>query len=83
RMPCQLPERIDAKALATLEKEVAGKPFPSLLEQLQRGFEPRKAIDCFFLGLAGVKGEEAERFLKLLYGTLAKELLRLKSVMGK
>lgn len=69
--------------LQELEKEVARMEFPSLLEQFQTGFEGRKMIDRFFLDYAGMAQEEQERFLKLLYETMAKELLRLKGVMGK
>lgn len=83
-MPYPLQEKVDAKKLEALEKELAGAEFPSLLEQFQQGlgFEPRRKLDMFFLELAGVEKEEAEKFLKLLYETMAKELLRLKGVMG-
>ncbi|MFH1199548.1 MAG: N-6 DNA methylase [Candidatus Micrarchaeota archaeon] len=81
-MPYPLQEKIDEKKLETLEKELSRAEFPSLLEQFQRGFEPRRKLDLFFLELAGVEKEEAEKFLKLLYVTMAKELLRLKGVMG-
>ncbi|MBI5176578.1 hypothetical protein HY995_00660 [Candidatus Micrarchaeota archaeon] len=81
-MPYPKLEAIGAKELDALEKELSSVEFPSLLEQFQTKFAPRRKLDLFFLDLAGVERAEAEKFLDLLYDTLAKELLRLKGVMG-
>ncbi|MBI3588707.1 hypothetical protein HY095_05915 [Candidatus Micrarchaeota archaeon] len=81
-MPYPKLEAIGAKGLDALEKELSSVEFPSLLEQFQTKFAPRRKLDLFFLDLAGVERAEAEKFLDLLYDTLAKELLRLKGVIG-
>lgn len=82
-MPYPLQEKTDSKKVDLLEKELSAVEFPSLLEQFQNNFAPRRRLDLFFLETAGAEKEEAEKFLDLLYETLAKELLRLKGVMGK
>jgi type I restriction-modification system DNA methylase subunit len=76
-------ETIELKGLLKLDQEIKNLEFPSLLEQFQRNFDGRRKIDTFFLKHTGMKDEEIGRFLTLLYDTLAKELLRLKDVMGK
>lgn len=82
-MPSPRLDAVDIKKLDALESKLSRVEFPSLLEQFQTGFASRKELDLFFLDLAGVERKEAERFLDSLYETLAKELLRLKGVMGK
>lgn len=81
-MPYPRPEAVDLKKLDALDAMLSRVEFPSLLEQFQTGFAPRRELDSFFLEMAGVEKEEAEKFLKQLYETLTKELLRLKGVMG-
>jgi len=76
-------DQIDQKKLTTLEHDVSKLKFPSLLEQFQTGFEGRRKIDEFFLDYAGMPKAEQKKFLKLLYETMTKELLRLKGVMGR
>ncbi len=83
QIPYPTIEKVDMKALAELERDISKLKFPSLLEQFQTGFEGRLKIDKFFLDYAGMDKEEQEKFLRLLYETMAKELLRLKGVMGK
>ncbi|MBI2675754.1 MAG: N-6 DNA methylase [Candidatus Aenigmarchaeota archaeon] len=82
-LPYPKKDLVDPKTLADLEREVSKLKFPSLLEQFQTSSEGRRMIDHFFLEHAGMPKEEQDRFLKLLYETMSKELLRLKGVMGK
>jgi type I restriction-modification system DNA methylase subunit len=81
-LPYPNPASVDNIKLEQLEEELSKTEFPSLLQQFQQEFAPRKKIDMFFLNLAGVDEKEAERFLHTLYEELAKELLRLKGVMS-
>lgn len=76
-------ETVDQKELSKLFDDVKKLEFPSLLEQVQRHFEGRVKIDTFFLKHAGMKDDDVKRTLDNLYETLAKELLKLKGVMGK
>ncbi|MGC8832239.1 MAG: Eco57I restriction-modification methylase domain-containing protein [Thermoproteota archaeon] len=78
-------ERIDRRkidSLLAIFDKVKKMEFPSILEQLEKGFRPRYEIDKALLTTLGFDKQEAETILPKLYTALAEEIRILKQIMA-
>jgi hypothetical protein len=83
-MNCVDPLRLSDKQrtmLLELFDTIGDKAFPSLMEQLKDGFEPRRKLDSAFLSILEVNEENQKQFLDSLYETMYKRLSAMKETM--
>lgn len=73
----------EKKELLTLYEEVASEPFPSLIEQFEPGFEPRRKIDEKWASILKWDYYTDKKELTNLYDQIGKFLQQLEEQMGR
>jgi hypothetical protein len=74
-------DRSDKRHLLDLFERIKNKEFPSILDQLNGRFPPRKEIDAMLLQFMGYSITEADQLLDYLYPALAEEVEKLKTLL--
>jgi len=83
-MSCIDPSKISSierQVLLSLFEEVSDDRFPSLIEQLRSGFEPRKKIDMAFLKILGFDEDAQRELLRGLYEATYSRIRSMKETM--
>lgn len=64
----------DKSKLVNVFNKIKNSEFPSLMEQFEKGFQPRKELDSTILEILGLTQKEIEQYLPKLYEIIANEL---------
>jgi hypothetical protein len=71
----------EKSALLEIFASIQSVSFPSILEQRQNGFLPRRTIDKLFAKIIGYRDEETDYILERLYPALVSEIKKLRQLM--
>jgi len=83
-MNCIDPHRLgdeQCRELLALFDDICSKTFPSLMQQLKEGFEPRRKIDSAFLNILGINEIKQKQFLDNLHEIMYDRLNAMKETM--
>jgi hypothetical protein len=71
----------EKRQLLDLFEKIKSTEFPSIFDQLKKGFTPRRELDTALLRIMSYSKKESNQLLEYLYPALANEIEKLKTLM--